>query len=537
MKFGFRICAVYCALLALSLFLVFRLYTVTSGEKASQVLSGQYLRKIEVAQRRGFIYDRSGSLLNARQKGYICLVSPSDCTSKKSASALISSASGRPQSEVYDRMLTGVPFLLRTSEKAVGEGIFCYPLFDGGTTLAEHTVGYVNSDGDGVVGAEKRFDALLSGSLSGTVTFRYCADAVGRPMKSRGSCLSDDGYTEGSGIYLTLDKNLQTLCETIAEEYSLDGAICITDTHSGEILASVSSPGFDSESVAQYLSSSKGELVNRCTSSYTPGSVFKTVVAAAALEKDLSLYGREYNCEGCYELENGDKIPCHSTRGHGSITMNEAYALSCNPYFISLAEYLGHEAVTEASEKMGMTADFDVDGVLYVDASLGNPPTDPSLTDGYTANLAIGQGRTLVTPINVCTAFACAVTGKLAAPRVLSKIRDGEGAEHSFYSDNPTTVLKQSTTELLCEMMRTCVEEGLGKSARTSRFGTMGKTATAQSGQRLDGKEILNLWFCGVYPGDEPEFTVCVLSRSTENNGRAKEIFRRICNSDVLNDI
>ena len=113
----------------------------------------------------------------------------------------------------------------------------------------------------------------------------------------------------------TIDKDVQDFCDSISDSIQ-SGAVVVADARNGEILALSSYPSFDADNIAGVLDSDKGELINRAEYSFTPGSVFKIVVALSALEKDLSLYNLEYTCTGEMQVEN-DVFRCHKHSGHG----------------------------------------------------------------------------------------------------------------------------------------------------------------------------------------------------------------------------
>lgn len=528
---GYRrsLAVLYILIMAMFVFVMLRLYSVTSENKASQVLSGQYSRKITVAERRGFIYDRNGEYLNTLERGNILAVNPTGCEDLIYTAEQISRISDYSQSQIYDKLLLGVPFLVNAVTECTLDGVYSYPLYQTRTLSAPHIVGYTNSEGVGVAGVEKSFDTLLSGDFSGKVTYRYMSDVSGIPLENTGNSVYDSGYGNTSGVYLTIDKKIQDFCQKIAQEYIEYGAIVVGDTRTGEILACVSMPDFDTEMVADYLKSDRGELVNRCTAGFTPGSVFKTVVAAAALELDKELYNLEYECTGSIITEDGDILPCHNREGHGAITMATAYAHSCNTYFINLALIVGDELILKTARKMGLGESGVIDDVLAYSSSIPEYHDVASSKSGYIANLAIGQGKTLVSPVSLCTMFSCAVTGEYVRPGVLLKITDGESIIRDYSNREKNKVLDTEIVEKLSLMMGECIENGLGIEAKPTYKNAGGKTATAQSGSYSNGKEILNCWFCGVYPLDEPLYTICVLLCDTKNSKNAKAVFREIC--------
>ena len=531
-----RTAVLYILMLAVMGLVIFRLYAVMSYGKAEQVLSGQYIRRLDAAERRGMIYDRNGIPINNKKDGYICIVDPGSCTDTVEVSEKLSEYSGLAQSEIYDRMLERVPFVIITEECFDASGTVFYPRFENVTLCAPHVVGYTDIDGKGISGIEKYFNVTLSGKFAGSVRYGYMSDASGASLENGGSCVYDSGYSENSGIYLTLDSELQSFCSELVGKTSGSGAVCVTDTESGDILAMVSFPEFDTENVAKYLDSEKGELVNRCLAGATPGSIFKTVIAAAALEKDASLCLREYECKGSIVTADGEVIPCHKSEGHGLIDMKEAYAQSCNPYFIDLANYIGDESIRSTAKKLGLVSECTLDGIFGFGNSIPEYSGGVSSYGGYLANLAIGQGKTLVSPLSICVLYSCAVTGKRQQPGLMLKICEGERVVREYDRKRKCeNVLSEETTEYLREMMLYCVSDGLGRDAKPKKNSAGGKTATAQTGRYEEGKEILNCWFCGVYPGEKPKYTICVLYSGIKNGNEAKVIFGKIC--DKLEDM
>lgn len=523
-----RITIMYAFVLLMFVFLICRLYTVSESTAASEVLSGQYSRKIEVASRRGFIFDRNGNLLNCEKNGYVCVVDPSKCDDIKQCVVELSEISDIRESEIAEKFFASKPFIIKTVKQIQLQGIYFYPNYIYTTACAPHIVGYINSDGNGVSGIEKSFNECLSNVFSGKLNYIYKADALGKNMKGIGTCLYDDGYTQNSGVYLTLDKDLQLFCAETAKKYIGSGAVCVADVHTGEILASLSLPEFETNDIGSYLESDNGEFINRCAASFTPGSIFKTVVAAAALEVDSSFHTLEYECCGKIAIGENESLSCHNKDGHGKITMNEAYAQSCNPYFVNLAFNVGWEKIVETAEKMGICDEKIIDGILAYKSSVPRFSQNTASEKGYIANLAIGQGETLLAPYSVINVFSCAATGYLTEPHILFRIRNGDCNLKQFKIKRER-VLKQETVNKLREMMGCCIENGLGIEAKPKNGKAGGKTATAQTGRYKNESELLNYWFCGVYPLDAPQYAVCVLGEGENLSANVKNVFKEIC--------
>jgi len=190
----------------------------------------------------------------------------------------------------------------------------------------------------------------------------------------------------------------------------------------------------------------------------------------------------------------------------------------------------GEDIILDTARRMGLCESGNVDGIFEYRNNLPQYSEELSSKDGYLANLAIGQGRILLSPIGTCVMFSTAVTGYCRDPHIISRVT----GETGFVGGNKNSikenrVLDPLTVRLLRKMMISCVEEGLGKGARPSEGKAGGKTATAQSGMIENGNEILNCWFCGFYPSSSPKYSVSVLSCGTKNSDNAKKVFREIC--------
>jgi peptidoglycan glycosyltransferase/penicillin-binding protein 2 len=156
--------------------------------------------------------------------------------------------------------------------------------------------------------------------------------------------IKKDGY-EGKklNVKLTIDYHIQKIVESVMEKNNITGAVVVEDVLNGDILAISSKPDFKQNDVGSYLSSPRNELFNRAVASYNIGSIFKIISAAKALESGFSL-GGDYFCSGAVTLGNRD-FRCSSFErgGHGMIDYNNAFALSCNTYFIELGLKIGEK--------------------------------------------------------------------------------------------------------------------------------------------------------------------------------------------------
>lgn len=532
-----RAVAVYCAFLICFCFLCARLYRLSEGNRAMGVLGGQYSRRLEVARRSAFVYDRNMRLISHKDDGYVILTDPAALDgSVNSLCSELSEASGNDADELSEMLLSGKTLLLSAkqdapvSAAAAKKGVYVFRKYAENYGIAVHLSGYKNADGKGMSGLQKKYAGILS-ELSGEVSAVYQANAVNAVIPDGGFIVCDKGYTSDDGVVLTIDKELQEFCDGLAGEYIDCGAIAVCDVKTGEILACSSFPEYNQNRVGDYLSSDRAELVNRAEKTFTPGSVFKLVVAAAALEESEDNFDFEYTCTGSTEV-GGETFCCHKKSGHGAQTLADAFANSCNTYFIALGRKTGMAQITETARKMGLGQQVFAD-ILSSDAA--NLPDNAQSDEKLLANISFGQGTLLVSPLDMINVTNVCATGFLPTLSTVKGIYSGQTLKQP-QKNEPVRVLSEQTVAKMKIMMRKCVTDGTGNGAFIKSVPNGGKTATAQTGQRLsDGSEILHRWFCGVYPLDNPKYSVCVLC---DGNGRTRispaEIFK-IVNKFLIN--
>lgn len=524
-----RVCALFCVIVFSAYLLVSRLYNLSKPDTNASmaVLDGQYTGRIEVCERSGFVYDRNGNLLSHIKDGEIALVNPAECkdalycADELSKHALVSDCS-----DIYEKIMDGVPFtvMLGNSEAAEAlDGVYVFDRYKENHDTAIHFLGYNDSDGKGVCGLRGEYSELLAGALYSKVSAVFEINA--KRMSMSPFSLQMGKYLSNDGIVTTVDRDLQTECDEL-ERYIVSGAIVVSDVETGEILAMSSFPSYRMENIGNILDSDKGEFINRTAESFTPGSVFKIIVAAAALEKDETLWDYTYECTGSTEV--GDNVfRCHNTHGHGQISMKEAFANSCNTYFISLGSVVGMENIANVMEKLGLDektcADFIEEASNYfIDTE--------NTSSGYLANISFGQGDLCLSPLDMTRVVSAVSTGYICPLSVIrGKVTDGV-----FYEETGVKrkrVFSENTREKMLIMMNECVQNGTGKHEGSQKVKSGGKTATAQTGRfNGDGVEYVHKWFCGVYPVDDPKYSVCILRDfSTEDGLSPAVIFGKIC--------
>ncbi len=528
-----RVCVLYCIVLFLVFVLCARLYSLSTPDsnRAMEVLEGQYTGKISVAERSGFVYDRNCELLSHKKTGCVALVNPAECKDAKRLSTVLSGCSKvLSMSQIYERISNGVPFTMSVSEegsakilKAGENGVYVYTLYEENTDIASHFLGYTDADGKGVTGLRRHFNDLLSKQLFGKAEARFETNAKRQSLSP--FTLDDETYKGYDGIVTTIDKDLQSFCDGLGEKIG-KGAVAVCERNSGEILALSSFPSYDAQKLHTYLDSDKGELVNRVTSSFTPGSVFKIVVAAAALESDESLWDYEYTCTGQTEVDEA-VFRCHKKSGHGVQRLADAFANSCNTYFISLAQRIGIEKIAETARKIGLDESTRAD---FLGESESFFMDENNQTPGYLANISFGQGDLCLSPLDMLKVVTWTTLG-YNTPLSVIKGEIADGKRINSDKKEKERVFSKNTCEKILLMMEKCVNEGTGMGAKVDNVFCAGKTATAQTG-RFDeeGVEYVHKWFCGVCKTEKSDVAVCVLLESeSEENASPAVIFSEIC--------
>ncbi len=524
---------VYFLCLLASSTLAVRLWSLAMyAEPVKQVLAGQYTRRAEVSSHSGFVFDRNGTLLSHTSSGSVALVNPDAIGDKSAALEYLLPHTALPSDTLIEKLSASEPFSLTLAdmpEEKPPRGIYVYARYkENNGSFCRHLLGYRDTDGHGQSGLYKKYASLLE--RKGTLSYRYEADAVGSILSADSFAVHNDGYTDSFGLVTTLDSELQSTLERICDESMEMGAavVCSLDGAAGyRVAALVSRPAYRADAVYDVLSSEDGELINRAFSLYTPGSVFKTVTAAAALEKDVTFANFVCTCTGSVTV-GGKVFRCHKHSGHGEQSMETAYANSCNVYFITLAEAIGLDCIADMAQTLGMGQTHSLGG-LYVPAS-HIPTRAMRESPAYTANISIGQGDLLVTPLELASVYAAAVTGIKRDLTLVCGFYEN-GTYTNFSDSRPRRVLSERTVSKLRSMMRACVRIGTGTQAQTGDMEIGGKTATAQSGQYKNGSEVIHRLFVGVYPINDPKYVVVILCDGNGNNAAPTGIFARLADS------
>jgi penicillin-binding protein 2 len=405
--------------------------------------------------------------------------------------------------------------------------------------IAAHVIGYTGEatelelqertelkEGDvvGKSGLEKQYDEYLRGKPG----YEFIeVDAKGREIgifKGVPSVKPEPG----SEIRLTIDIALQELADSLLQQYS-GGSVVAMNPQNGSVLILYCKPGFDPNILVRGISfeglqdlvyTQNSSFWNRATmSAYPPGSIFKIVVAALSLDNGvIEPKTRMRSCNGSFRI--GNRI-FNCWKRHGSLATYEAIVQSCDIFFYQVGMKLGFPAMAEGVKKLEL---IEKTGIDIPEESRGFFPNRAwykerydlnSPTKGMVANLSIGQGEVLLTPLQVCYFFSgIANNGQLVKPHLVNDIQhvSGEILYRSKFQRKKLFISK-STLDFIRKSMCGVVNErkGTGMLSRLSSILVAGKTGTAENPQGDD-----HAWFVGFAPFEKPEICIVVM---VENGG------------------
>lgn len=523
-----RLLAVAGCFLVLFGIVLCRVYWISTDTAYAANAGGQTVSETELPRMRGNFYDREGRLLTGAKRIWYALCIPGD----SSYSTLFPYVPFEAQNELYEKRNSLSPFLIQVDSDLSSSGVYVYQSAERylPVPIAPHLIGYLDGEGHGVSGLELAYEDILYDSAA--------QQAVTCTTTAQGSLLTgtepelqteDEGGNQG--VQLTLDAVLQRACEGIAQQEMSRGCILVMRVETGEVVASVSVPEFDPDDIAKSIAANDTSLINRPLAAFSAGSVFKLVLALAAYRAGLDWFS--YDCEGSVQVAD-QTFRCALGKAHGTVNLRGALEESCNCYFIKLGELLGAEQILAAAQDLGFGEATAVAPGLK--SAAGELP-DPALlqSDGQLAMFSFGQGALTVTPLQIAAMTnALADGGCYHTPRFVEGTLDTvTGSLTPLESPEPRTVCEESVANVLCSMMISVVEEGIGTQAQPDEGGAGGKTGTAQTGQyQTDGEELLNYWFTGFWPADDPQYTITVLQDGLlEPPTSSAAIFAQVANA------
>lgn len=495
--------SVICFFVAALLFMtcILRVAVIATGNYGeAQTKQSSY--RIPAARVRGTVYDCNMFPLTNNENVTVAAVSPT----QRAIVGISSMLEKDKLMSVLETLKSGKPAVCEVEEEKTCEGIAfskVYKTAEDDSGVA-HIIGYTDSSGHGVCGIEAAYDGLL-----------YCDDTFDAvfTIDGRGNVLGGvepyfDKHLSGisNAVVTTLDVNIQHTVWS-ALQNTVKGAAVVCDAETGKIRAMVSKPSYSLSTLSEDINNVNSPLINRALSAYNVGSVFKPCVAAAALESGKGDF--VYNCTGSTLIVDR-KFNCHKRDGHGEVNLCKALAYSCNSFFYNFAFFTGADKIYGVANSLNFGSPLKIADNIY--SAKGSMPQRGSLDNpAYLANLSIGQGELLLSPVAILPLY-CAIAGdgSYHIPSVVEKtIKDGK--VYNYDIGAPTRVMSEHTAQILREYLQTVISEGTGEAAMPKQVSAGGKTATAQTGRyKENGTEITNSWFCGFFPAEAPRY-VCVV--------------------------
>lgn len=553
-----------------------RLYRlqVGQGETWRSLSENNRIRLQRLAATRGLIFDRNGDPLVDNRASFDVVVVPEDTedlaatirrvahflrTPDLNVKQLLQAARGRPPYEGlvirrdvdYDAVVALETHQLELPGVSLDAGpLRTYPYGPVGSHLfgyvgevseaeLDKNPGYRMGDLIGKAGAEKAWETRLRGVPGGQ---QIEVDALGRKLR----VLTRVPQTQGHNMVLSVDRRLQLFTEQLMEEH--EGSVVVMKPDTGEILAMVSKPTFDPNVFArgirrdewrQLTNDKLKPLNNRAIQGqYPPGSTFKIVTAAAALEEGAVTPFTRIFCGGSYAFANRT-FRCWKKGGHGSVDLHRALVESCDVYFYQVGVKIGVDAIAEYSHRFGLG---EVTGISLDHEKPGLIPStewkrarfNEPWFQGETLSVAIGQGYVLATPLQMANVIATVANGGTRyRPHFVRRIDDaaGEVVEEIRPEVVGNAGLRKSTLLQIREALRDVVNapNGTGKKARLPNIDVGGKTGTSQvfkMGKQTKTHHMArhlrdHAWFVAFAPVDAPEIAIAVLIEHAGGGGGA----------------
>lgn len=526
------------------------------GQKAEDL----HERERDIKAARGRIIDATGKILATNKSVCTISVIHSQIDEPEKVIAALQKELGLTEEEVRKRVekVSSIERVKTNVDKETGDRIRAYGLsgikvdedykrYYPLDTMASTVLGFTGADNQGILGLEVKYDSYLQGTSGKILTL---TDARGIEIENAGETRLEP--VNGYDLYISMDSNIQQYCEQAAEKAYIkkqadEVSVIVMNPQNGEIMAMVNYPEFNlnepftliEEMGADGTESAdkKQELLNRmwrnpCISdTYEPGSTFKIITAAAALEEGVVKLDDTFYCPG-YKIVEDRRIRCARTTGHGAETFETGIMNSCNPVFMELGERLGAENFAGYFKQFGLLSKTNID--LPGEAGTIMHKTE-NIGPVELATISFGQSFQ-ITPIQLVTTVSSIINGGTrVTPHFGVSVQDADGnTVKTFSYETHENICTAETSETMRYLLEKVVSEGTGKNAKIEGFSIGGKTATSQTLPRSDHKYISS--FLGFAPADNPQVLVLVVINNPQGiyyGGTiaapvAKEIFENI---------
>ena len=501
------------------------------GQKAEDL----HERERDIKAARGRIIDATGKILATNKSVCTISVIHSQIDEPEKVIAALQKELGLTEEQVRKRVekVSSIERVKTNVDKETGDRIRAYGLsgikvdedykrYYPLDTMASTVLGFTGADNQGILGLEVKYDSYLQGTSGKILTL---TDARGIEIENAGETRLEP--VNGYDLYISMDSNIQQYCEQAAEKAYIkkqadEVSVIVMNPQNGELMAMVNYPEFNlnepftliEEMGADGTESAdkKQELLNRmwrnpCISdTYEPGSTFKIITAAAALEEGVVSLTDQFYCPG-YKLVEDRRIRCAKTSGHGAETFETGIMNSCNPVFIELGERLGVENYYKYFKQFGLTQKTGIDlpgeaaTIMHKQENVG--PVE-------LATISFGQSFQ-ITPIQLVTTVSSIINGGTRiTPHFGVEVRETDGTlVETFSYDKREEICSGETSETMQYLLEKVVSEGGGKNAKIEGYAIGGKTATSQTLPRSEHRYISS--FLGFAPADDPKVLVIAI--------------------------
>jgi penicillin-binding protein 2 len=513
-------------------------FQIVSGAKLSKSASAQRVTNLEIDRPRGDILDKNLIPLTNRSRKFSIVVKPLYLRGNEDGLRRVCAMLGRDFNKLRREVeIKREPMIFETDEitkdliLSLGingvSAINSLKRYDD-KSVARHVLGYLNSiDQVGEAGIEKVFEDVLRYDKKNSVG--VVTDARNNLVEGMGyRMFVRDGANKKLNVKLVLDYHIQKIAEEVMNKNGVNGAVVIEDVYNGDIVAMVSKPDYEQDRVERYLESPQNELFNRAVASYNLGSIFKVVVAALMLESDMNP-NEEYYCPGFIKVgEIEMRCSSYEKGGHGVVDLKKAFAESCNPYFINAGIKLGYKDLVLKAQSFGLGKATGIKDQGIAEAAGNLPDPDSYYSNGDIANISIGQGTVMATPLQVADIVATIANGGIKNKvNLLDSIVDESGNKiRDLKVKRGSRVISTEVSDKLKQLMEEVIITGTGTQANVEEYGGAGgKTGSAETGD----PDIVHAWFAGYFPRLSPRYSMSVFVENGQYGGRvAAPIFAEI---------
>lgn len=396
-------------------------------------------------------------------------------------------------------------------------------------SLASHVIGFTGTDGQGLYGIESKWQSTLQGVSGKIVTV---ADGKNKEISADASQYV--AVENGSDLYLTLDVNIQSILEKYLEKGVSDakasaGSVIAMNPKTGDILGMASYPYYDLNSPFTLVSNYETKDMSsedRAKSLYTmwsdknvnttyePGSTFKTIMSAIALEENITIADNpnDFSCPGYIEVADR-RIRCASHEVHGTLSLKKALANSCNVAFIQLGQRIGTSTLYKYFSAFGL---FEKTGIALPGESSSVFHDEKAVGPVELATTSFGQ-RFEITPLQLITAVSSISNGgTLMQPRIVKQVIN-TNTENKTITNLDTvpvrTVISKETADEVCKMMEYVVTDGSGKKGAVKGYYIGGKTGTSEATYSSNGNryDVSSVSYIAIAPYNDAEISILVV--------------------------